>query len=374
MLQIIKVNNSKQLKQFIDLPHNLYKGDPNYVPELFVSQKALLSKDQCPFFEHSKADYFLALNNNKVVGRIAAIRNNNHNKHANENVGFFGFFECVNDKNISSKLFDKAIEWCKNENLEAVIGPSSFSTNETVGMLFEGYDSPPVVMMTYNPPYYNELAEAYGFTKALDLFAYQLQADEVPQRVLDTAVKIEERLNKQGIIIRKPELKNFDEEIKKIKIVYNSAWGENWGFVPMTDNEFFHLAKELKTIANPDFLFLAEKDGKPIGFSLTIPDMNKILIKIKRGRLFPTGLLKLLYHKNKIDSLRVLTMGVTDNYRKKGIDVCFYAKTIIEARKIGAKTGEASWILENNIMMNRALENINGKVYKKYRMYRLNIT
>lgn len=373
MAEIIKVVNNKQLKQFIDFPHELYKDDPNYVPEIYIGQKALLSKDKSPFFEHSKADYFLAKDNGKIVGRIAAIRNNNHNKHANENVGFFGFFDCINDTKISAQLFDTAVEWCKNEGLDAMLGPSNFSTNETVGMLIDAYDSPPVVMMTYNKAYYNNLVEDYGFTKALDLVAYQLQVDEVPQRLLDAAVKIEERLNRNGFVIRKPEMKNFDKEVKKIHEVYNSAWEKNWGFVPMTDNEFFHLAKDLKSIVNPDFLYLAEKDGKPVGFSLTIPDINKILIKVKRGRLFPTGLFKLLMNKNKIDSVRVLTMGTVEDYRKRGIDVCFYAKTVAEAKKLGIKTGEASWILENNLMMNRVLQNINGRIYKTYRVYKIDI-
>jgi uncharacterized protein YkvS len=228
---------------------------------------------------------------------------------------------------------------------------------------------PPVIMMTYNKKYYPEYFERYGLQKKMDLYAYFLKTDETPERVLQVTRGVEERLNRNGIIIRNIDMKNFKEEVRNIKKVYNSAWQANWGFVPMTSEEFDHLAGELKMIVDPSFTLVAEHKGEIIGFSLTIPDINQIFIRIRRGRLFPTGLIKLLYYKKKINVVRVITLGIIDNYRKMGVDACFYAKTIEIAAQKNILGGEASWILENNQLMNRALVNLNGKIYKTYRIY-----
>ncbi len=366
MIEVIPVENKAQLASFIDFPHDLYNGDRCYVPELFIAQRDLL-KGTHPFFKHSSLTCFLAKEDGKTVGRIAAIRNNNHIKYTGKKEGFFGFFDSVNNPEVSGKLFETAEKWMKNEKLEAVVGPANFSTNETCGLLIDGFDTPPIVMLTYNKPYYSNLVEQYGFKKEMDLLAYKLEVANIT--TAQSAINLEERLNKRGIVIRTMNMKEFKSEVAKVKEIYNSAWEKNWGFVPMTDEEFDYMAKDMKMILDPDFALIAEHDGKPIGFSLFLPDINIALKKISRGRLLPTGILKLLYYKSQIKQGRVITLGVVEKYRRMGIDAILYSKSVETARRKQYKFADASWILENNIPMNRALQALNGKVYKTYRMY-----
>ncbi|MEQ9423695.1 MAG: hypothetical protein RJQ09_04700 [Cyclobacteriaceae bacterium] len=370
MLEIRKVETKNDLKRFIDFPHDLYKNDPNYVPELFIAQKDLLSPKH-PFFLHSKADLFLAKKEEKIVGRITAIRNNNYIEYTGKNIGFFGFFDTIDDESVSSALLRKACDWVKAEGLEGIMGPESYSTNETCGALIEGFNIPPQVMMTYNKPYYPEHIEAFGFKKEMDLLAYKFIQSGFTDRLKRGAELVRQRLERNAITIRKFNMKKMDEEVEKLKLIYNSAWEKNWGFVPMTDEEFVHAAKDLKQIVDPDFLLIAEKDGEPIGYSLTLPNFNEVLIKVKRGRLLPTGIFKILLNKNKIKGIRIITLGILEQYRKLGIDAYFYFKAYEEAIKKGITYGEASWVLETNEMMNRAIVNINGELYKKYRLYRM---
>lgn len=371
MIEIKKAESKNEIKRFIDFPHELYKDDINYVPELFIAQKDLLNKKTHPFFDHSHADFFLAYKNNEIVGRIAAIRNNNYIDYTGELTGNFGFFDVINDYDVAEKLFDVAVNWVKEKDLAGIMGPTNFSTNETCGVLTEGFDSPPTMMMTYNKPYYATFMERYGFGSEMDLLSYKINTVDVPERLLRLSDRIYERLKSKGITIRKVNLKNFKKEIDDIFEVYNSAWEKNWGFVPMTKDEFRHAAKDMKSIVDPDFLLVAESENKMIGFSLTIPDMNIPLKQLKRGRLLPFGIFKFLHYKNKIDRVRIITLGVVEKYRKLGIDAYFYMKAFEEAKNKKMEFGEASWILENNPEMNKALENINGKVYKKHRLYKM---
>ncbi|SDM62140.1 hypothetical protein SAMN05421813_11745 [Daejeonella rubra] len=368
MKRIIPVASKKDLSFFIDFPHELYQNDPFYVPELFTAQRDMLTKSHHPFYEHSKIQLFLAYNNGDVVGRIAAIQNNNHNKIYKVTEGFFGFFDVINDNETAKMLLDTATAWLKEKNLDKIIGPVNFSTNDTCGLLIEGFNGPPVAMMPYNAPYYLPLLEKAGFSKKVDLRAYRYTAGDYNDRAAGLVEKIEERLQRNNIVIRKINLKNFKQEAEAIRKVYNKAWDKNLGFVPMTDKEFDYTAKDLKLILDPDFCLLAEKDGEIVGFSLAIPDINQVLIKIKRGRLFPTGLVKLLLNKRKINGIRILLLGVVDGYRKMGIEACLYGRIIkaFQAKKM--KYAEASWTLEHNDMVNKPIENIGGKLYRKYRL------
>ncbi len=370
MIEVRKVASKKDLKNFIDFPHELYKDDPQYVPELYIAQKDLLNKEKHPFFKHSEADFFLAFSDGKIAGRIAAIKNNNYIEYTGDSTGFFGFFDVTNNYEVAKKLLDTAVEWVNGRQLDTIMGPTNYSTNETCGVLTEGYDMSPTVMMTYNKPYYIDFLEQYGFENAMNLLSYKIMTKDVPEKLVRLSGRILERLNNQGITIRKVNLKNFKQEIDDIFEVYNAAWEKNWGFVPMTVEEFRHAAKDMKTIVDPDFLLVAEKEGKMIAFTLTIPDMNIPLKKLKRGRLLPFGIFKLLYYKNKIDRVRIVTLGVLEQYRNLGIDAYFYMKAFEEAKNKGMEFGEASWILEENPAMNKALLNINGKVYKKHRLYK----
>lgn len=368
MMQVKQVSTKKELASFIDFPHQLYEGDSNYVPELHIAQRDLLSPGKHPFHEHSQVQLFLATENGVIKGRIAAIMNNNHNEFKQRKDGFFGFFDLVDDAALAKQLLDEAGKWLKAKGADTMIGPVNPSTNEPCGLLVDGYDSPPVVMMTYNKPYYLPLLEKAGFKKNVDLLAYDLSTATVDKRTLQLKQTLLKRLELKGIVIRNINMKDYKNEVNKIQEVYNTAWAENTGFVPFTDKEFKYLAKDMKMLLDKDFCQLAEHNGKVIGFSLAIPDINQVLIKIKRGRLFPTGIFKLLLGLKKVNYVRVLALGVVSDYRKAGIEACFYSEIIEQAAAKKIRGGEASWILENNEMMNNGLKKLNATPYKRYRI------
>jgi GNAT superfamily N-acetyltransferase len=370
MATITAVTTKNEFKEFIDFPYDLYKGDPNFTPELFIAQRDLL-KETHPFYRHSKLTCFIAKDGSKVVGRIAAIKNGNHIEFTGRNEGFFGFFDVINDYSVAKQLLDTAKEWIKKENLIAMLGPANPSTNETCGVLVKGFEVPSPVMLTYNKQYYPEFLEKYGLVKKMDLYAYTMLGKEVPTRISEASGALEDRLKKRGIVVRKLEMKNFKEEAKKVMEVYNKAWDKNWGFVPMTDDEFRYMAKDLKMILDPDLAFVAEHNGTPIGFSLSLPDINFILRKIPRGRLLPTGIFKLLFLKSKIKNIRIITLGIVEEYRRHGIEAIFYARTLENGLKKGYETADASWILENNLQMNRGLESLGAHIYKTFRIYEM---
>jgi GNAT superfamily N-acetyltransferase len=368
MTQILPVSGGNCLKKFIDFPHELYRDDPNYVPELYVAQRDLLTPGKHPFHRHAEVQLFLAFDGDRVTGRIAAVINHNHNAFNGTSDGFFGFFDCINDAATAVGLVEAAARWVKARGATTLIGPASFSTNETCGLLVSGYDLPPVVMMPYNAPYYLELLEGAGLGKKVDLLAYRVTRENYNDKAKRMLGLLEERLRRSDIIIRRIDLRNFREEAARLREVYNAAWDKNLGFVAMTPEEFDYLAKDLKLILNPDFCLVAEIKGKVVGFALGIPDINQVLIRVKRGRLFPAGLPKLLLGRKKIDGIRVLALGVLEGYRKLGIEACLYGHIIRNGEKANLRWAECSWMLESNYLMNRAVEQINGVPYKKYRI------
>lgn len=369
MVEIVSVLTNKQLAQFIDFPHDLYAGDANYVPELYLGQQDLLSKNKHPFYKHSSAQPFLALRDGQIVGRIMAIWNVNHNNFNQVSEGQFGFFECEDDYEVAEKLLEAAANWVKNHGGQRIVGPINLTTNDTCGLLVEGFDLPPMVMMPYNPPHYMNLIESVGFTKKVDLRAYLVTPETANQRSVLLLDRLEDRLKRSGIILRQINLKNFASESKKIKAVYNKAWDKNLGFVPMTDEEFDYTAKELKMIVDPKFCIIAEKGDEIVGFALGVPNINEILIRIKKGRLLPFGIFKLLFGLKKIKTIRVLMLGVLEGYRKLGIEACLYGRIIKNAIPAGIEGAECSWMLDDNYMMNHAIEQINADFYKRYRLY-----
>lgn len=369
MVTIVPVQSKKQLAQFIDLPHDLYAKDPNYVPELFLGQQDLLTAKKHPFFKHSEAQAFLAYQDKKLVGRILAIWNNNHNDFNKVSEGQFGFFESINNQEVASKLLSTAEEWVKQKGGDKIVGPINLTTNDTCGLLIDGFDRPPMAMMPYNPPYYIDLIANAGFADQVDLRAYLVTTEKASRRSVLLLDRLEERLKRSGIILRQINLKDFANEAKKIKQVYNKAWDKNLGFVPMTDEEFDHTAKDLKMVVDPKYCIVAEKDNEIVGFALGIPNINEVLINIKRGRLLPFGIFKLLFGLKKIKTLRVLMLGVLQDYRKLGIEACLYGRIIKNAIPAGIVAAECSWMLDHNYMMNHAIEQINADLYKRYRLY-----
>lgn len=371
MLNIVSINASgNDLKTFIDFPHDLYKDDEHYVPELFMAQKDLLSPNKHPFYQHGKAQLFLAYEGKKLVGRIAGIINGNHNAFNKVNEGFFGFFDCINNQEVANALLKAAEQWVKKEGVSKIVGPVNPSTNEACGLLVDGFDSSPMILMPYNKPYYKDLLEQYGLTKQVDLVAYALYDTDLGEKPVRLQEALTQRLASKGITIRPFDLKhNFKKELEEFGKVYNDAWDSNMGFVPMTKAEFDFMGKDLKMIADTDFCLAAEHEGKVVGIALCLPDINQVLKKIKRGRLFPTGAFKLLFGRKKITALRILALGVMEPYRKMGIEACFYATIMKNGKKKGYTMAEASWMLEHNDLMNRAIEHMNGKRYKTYRLF-----
>jgi hypothetical protein len=366
-ITIKRVETKSDRKIFVKMMWKIYKGNPYWVPPLIMDRMSMIDKEKHPFYQDAEMEMYLAEKDGEVVGRIAAIVNFNYNKFHNEKTGFFGFFESIDDQEVANKLFDTAKNWLKGKGMDIMRGPMNPSTNYEVGTLINAFDSPPVVMMTYNPEYYLKLIDTYGFVKAKDLYAYQLKYENTVSDKLKRVAEIVQK--RRNFKIRCVNMKKFDEEIKVVKQVYNNAWSPNWGFVPYTDAEFEHLAKDLKMIVAPELVLIGELDGKPVGFSLALPDINEILINNPSGRLFPTGIFKLLFNKNKIRTGRIIVLGIVREHQKLGLDAAFYYETWRRAAEINIKTGEASWILEDNMMMNRAAEMMSGNLYKKYRIY-----
>ncbi len=370
-LEIREAVHKKQINQFIDFAHELYKDDPNYVPELFLAQKEMFDRKKYPFYEYGDIKCFLAYDNSRIVGRIAAIKNDRYNEYHKSNIGFFGFFEFIESSEVAKALLEAAKEWLALHDFDYLMGPTNFTTNETAGFLVEGFEEPPKIMMTYNAPYYDRILKSLGLEKEMDLYAFMIYSLEASDKSIKLSQMLEDRLKRTGITIRNISIKNFKAEIAKIKQIYNEAWENNWGFVPFTDSEFKHLADGLKMLADEDFAYIAEHDGRAVGFSISLPNINEITINFKKGRLFPFNIFKLLLNKKKVKTVRILATGILEEYRKKGIEAIFFAKNILEARKRKLIGGEASWILESNQEMVSSAEKLNGIKYKTYRIYKL---
>jgi GNAT superfamily N-acetyltransferase len=365
-VDVTSVQSPSDLKAFINLPWSIYRGDPYWIPQLRSELKKRLDRSTYPFFDYGDAAFFIARRDGRVVGRIAAIKNDNHVAFHEEAVGFFGFFDCIEDPEVANILFSHAADWLRANNLEVMRGPTSYTTNDECGLLVDGFDSSPTIMMPYNPHYYLDLIDGFGFKKAKDLLAYEI-TDEVP--LPERLVKIVERIKqRRKITIRPLVRKQIDQEIQRITEIYNSAWERNWGFVPMTDREIDHMAKELIQIVDPDVVLFAEVDGEPVAFILALPDFYSAL-RHANGRLFPFGLLKILWHARKIDTVRIMVFGIKEEFRRQGIDALMYYEVYTAGVAKGYRRGELSWILEDNALMNRALENMGARVYKRYRIY-----
>jgi GNAT superfamily N-acetyltransferase len=330
-----------------------------------------LSRTKNPYFEHADAEYFLAERDGEVVGRIAATENRLHNQTHGDRVGFWGWFECIDDQVVADALFAAADAWLRPRGLTVSRGPASFSTNDQCGLLVDGFETRPTLMMPHNPRYYATLAERAGYVKAKDLFCLQGGDNEkykpVPERASRGAKIVKERL---GLTVRPLNMKDFKGEVSRIKAIYNASWEKNWGFVPLTDHEIDHLAEQFKPIAIPDIVPFVEKDGELIGFGLTLPDLNQALIGNRNGRLVPF-LLKTFYmlKTRKLKRARILLLGVVPEWRGRGVDAVLFHEIWEQAAKHGIFWGEGGWVLEDNPAMWVGLEKMGFEIYKTYRMY-----
>jgi GNAT superfamily N-acetyltransferase len=368
-IEIATVQDKKALHQFVELPYEIYRGDPYWVPPLRIAVKELLDKSKHPFYRDAETELFLARQNGRVVGRIMAIIDKAHNRTHDEKAGFFGFYESVDSPAVATALLLAARHWVYARGAGFLRGPVNPSTNYESGTLVHGFDSSPMVMMTYNHRYYPALMEQAGLRKAKDLLAYASNANTID---LEKIERVSKRvLAKHGVSVRQIDMKNFQADVEKAWEVYNKAWTRNWGFVPMSREEFFLMGKEMKQILKPSLVLMGEVKGKVVGFALALPDINQAL-KPAGGKLLPTGLLKILYYQRLIKSVRVLALGVVEEYRTSGVAAAFYATLVRSARQLGYGETEMSWILEDNVLMNRSLELMGAKPYKTYRIYEWN--
>lgn len=333
--------------------------------------RAMLHRRKNPFFQHAEAEYFIATRGGEAVGRIAAIHNRLHNETHGDRVGFFGFFETVREQAVADALLDRAAQWVALRGLDTVRGPASFSTNDECGLLIDGFDTPNTLMMPHNPPWYRDLVEAAGFHKAKDLFVYRggsmAGVIRVPERLERATRIVRERL---GLTVRFLNMERFDEEVDLIKALYNRCWEHNWGFVPMTDAEIEHMAKQFRPVVVPSLVPIVEKDGEPVGFGLALPDINQLLWGDRSGRLFP-AIPRILWglRSRSYNRVRIILLGVVPELRGKGIDALLYQLIWSEAGKRGQGWGEAGWILEDNPAMNLALEKMEFTRYKTLRLF-----
>jgi len=312
---------------------------------------------------------FMAKQGRKILGRIAGIIDHHYVRVHEENAGFFGFFESVGDPKVAEMLLSKVRQWLKDHKMEKMVGPMNPSTNDECGLLVEGFESSPCLMMTYNPPYYPSLLEGYGLKKVMDLYAYWLGTSSF---ILERLNRITRRLKEKDpqLSVRPMNLRHFDEEVKIIKGIYNDAWSNNWGFVPFTEEEINDLAKNLKPLVVPELVLIAHLGEEPIGFSFSLPDYNEVL-KHLSGKMGLLGTFKFLYYRRKIKTVRVMLLGVKRAFQKKGVEGFLYVETFKRAIEKGYPESECSWILENNPLMQHGIEAMGGKRYKTYRIYEM---
>ncbi|MFZ9594526.1 MAG: N-acetyltransferase [Bdellovibrionia bacterium] len=373
-LKLKVVRSKADWDEFIDLPWTLYQNDPYWVPPLKIAVRDLLDVNRSPFFKHASAYPLLAYRGTQCVGRVVGVVDEHHNRFHEEKTGFFGFFEAINDPAVAHLLLDEVAQWVKAQGMNVLRGPMNPSTNYECGLLVEGFEDSPSVMTTYNPSYYASLLESWGLQKSKDLYAYGI--DGLKAKFSDRLIAQSERIRKKGAVtFRSVRMKEFDQEVDRLLEIYNDAWEKNWGFVPMEPEEFRHLAKDMKTIMDPELCLIAEVRGEPAAFALTLPDVNQAFKKVKNGKLLPFGLFQLLWNikgwgkKKTINRCRIITLGIKKAYREYGIGPLLYTEYLKRGPALGYFTGEASWILEDNKPMNKALELMCGQRTKVYRIY-----
>lgn len=364
-LTIRPVRTRKELQQFIKLPWHLYEHDPYWVPPLLADQQKLFNPKTSTFFEFGEAELFLAYNSKNPIGRISAHIDYQYSKYRDAETGRFGFFECINDSETAQGLLEHAEAWLRQRGKARVNGPFNFTLYDASGMLYDGFDGMPVILLSYNPPYYNKLLEEAGYNKEIDWYAFMVR-DSLTLR--PSFKRIRKRVLDQGVRIERIDLKQLDQAVDYIGPIFNEAWNENWGHVPLTEGQLEDLKNELKYVVEPKLTYLAFLDDECIGFSLSIKDANPALKKAK-GRLFPFGLFRMLLELRKVSRLRTIAMGVLKEHRNRGLDILFYLNTIEEGIAMGYNESECSIIVETNYRMINALEYLQAERYKTYRFY-----
>lgn len=365
------VRTAADLTAFVDLPWQIYRDDPHWVPPLKREVHAFLDRRRHPFYRHGEARLFLARLNGQVVGRILASDDPRHNEEHGTNLGCFGMFESIDDQEVADALLEAAADWLRLRGRTEVMGPIDYSTNYPCGLLVDGFDTPPRVMMNHHPPYYARLLEHAGLEKAKDLYAWWF--NDPGDAINEWRGRVEKLAARFNVTVRSVRLSDYDREIERCKRVYNEAWEKSWGFVKMTDAEFDHLAAQIKQLRAPQMLKLAEVDGQPVGLSVTMPDLNEA-IKPLDGRLtrwgLPIGLARLIYRLPRVKTARMAVLGVLEGYRRRGVGELLILSTLDDGKHLmGYHSAELGWTLEDNHLVNRTVERVGGRRYKTYRIY-----
>ena len=367
-IEIITVEKRSEIREFIDLPWKIYAAYPKWVPPLKAEIRHMLDPGTHPFWEFSERILFLARRGAETVGRIAGIIDRHHNDLHGEAMGVWGFFECADDPEAAATLFSSVESWARKKRMVFLRGPLNPSINYELGLLMDGFDLPPAIMMTYNPPYYSRLVESCGFTKEKELLAFLIEA---PYRLPEWLDRLAERMaRKSGIRIRRFRLKDMTAELALVREIYNDCWSGNWGYVPLSDHETVEIGKSMKKIADPDLAFFIYFDDEPAGVCLILPDINPLLKRLD-GRIGLTGLLKILRYRREVTGLRCLLFGIKEKYRQLGLPLLAFRYLYeIVRKKEKYRYLEMGWTLADNASVNFLIEDAGARLYKKYCIFR----
>lgn len=369
MVEVRPVRSKKELKAFIHLPERIYADDPAWVPPLWMDQPKIFSKTKNPFFEHGDGEFFAAWRGDTIVGRITAQVDHLHNERYNERTAFFGFFESENDPAIAKALLDTAIQWARDRGFSLIRGPFSFGINGIAGVVIKGHEFPPYLEMAHTPPYYQTLLEDYGFEKAKDLIAWRYGVEDDPMEGVQAIADWVE--GHDDLTVRTLRMDHFEEDLRIVLEIFNEAWQNNWGYVPLTEKEIKALADEMKLVADPRLIFIAEIDGEPAAVSLTVPNVNQVLHR-SRGAGLVGQTARTLWDikvKKNIDTARLIILGIRPKFRGRKLSILLYCKTHWTGKQIGMKQAELGWTLEDNDKINSGITLMGGDPYKTFRVY-----
>jgi GNAT superfamily N-acetyltransferase len=364
------VSGRRDLNAFIDVPFRLRRGDPEWVPPLRFERRQFLDRRKNPWFEHAEAELFVCERDGEVVGRVSAHVDHRWDEFQGGNDGMFGFFESADDPEVAAALIEAATGWLRERGRERMLGPMDFTMNDECGLLIEGFDEPSMILEPWHPPYYQRLLEGLGLTKAIDLLMWELwfgklkEGTELHPLIHAAAAKSRE----EGVALRNMRRSDMAAEVARFMDVYNEAWGDNWGFVPITEAEVEFQAKNLKPVLDENWAMIAEHDGEVVGAALTLPDVEQALGRMN-GRVLPFGWIHFLRRKRYIDRLRVFALGVKHDYQHLGVAAALYERHVQTAASVGPRGGHMGWILETNDAMNRAMEGMGGNIVQRYRIY-----
>jgi hypothetical protein len=364
---VIPVQTRSEFNRFIEFPYQLYKHEPNWTPPLRITQKQLFGK-QYVFWQKNPHRFFIALKNNRCVGRIAAFVNKAHNVFMQSSDGFFGFIEAENDGDVFAALIKASVDFLREQKCNTIIGPMNPDIHNELGILVKGFDTPPYIMLTYHYNYYDKFLKQQRLMKYKDFYAYQLLASQyVPSQKMERVAKL--LMQKYLLHIRTPDMKKFVQELEHFHTIYNDAFSDHWGFVPIPKDEFLLLAKDMKHIIDPRLVLIVEYNNEPAGFLLTLPNINEILVNIRSGRLLPSGIFKILFGKKNIKTARVITAAVKKKYQHLGLGSLLYPELMKRGASYGYSEAELSWVVEDNAVMNTIAKELCGEPYKTYRLY-----